>query len=130
MDFLDRLSIAPADSTLVQSQSVLFAAALFIGCTLFDAQSANHQFDELVGTVTTAVKHTMSATAAQEAPAAAKAAAPRLWTPLRVSALPQWLARPVLRSGPACYKPELAPAPQLAARKSALPAASMLALLD
>lgn len=40
MDLLDRPARSPAEDTLVQSQFVLFAAALFIGCTIFDVHSA------------------------------------------------------------------------------------------
>lgn len=69
MDFLDRLSLSPGDSTLVQSQAILFAAALFIGCTLFDAQSADRKIDQWVAPVATAAQRMTVATVQHDGPA-------------------------------------------------------------
>lgn len=132
MDPLDPATFSPTDDTLVQSQVVLFAAALFIGCTIFDVQSARIDLGKLFERGATPVTQ-QAARTPQPAAASFKASAPPatqqpfLQASLR-TATPQ-------RSAAACYRgsPQAAPASLHAWRKSpatAAPAASLIALVD
>lgn len=130
MDFLDRASLSPADGTLVQSQAILFAAALFIGCTLFDVQSTNVPIGKLLP-----FSAAGTATAAKPAPAPARPVQVRAepQRPFAKAASPYRVA--LQRTAQACNRAAgTSPAPMHAWRKTqpalTLPAASVLALVD
>ena len=68
----------------MQSQAILFAAALFIGCTLFDAQSADRHIDQWVAPVATAAQRINVATVQGGGPACYR----RDWAAASVAAKP------------------------------------------
>jgi hypothetical protein len=134
MDPLDRPTVSPTEDTLVQSQVVLFAAALFIGCTIFDVQSARIDITGLFPRDTKAATQQV-ARASQPAATPVKFQA-RSETPspfLKTVGLRTNGSSP--RAAAACYRPnpQAAPGPLHAwhkARATVAPAASLIALVD
>jgi hypothetical protein len=133
MDLLDRPTVSPTEDTLVQSQVVLFAAALFIGCTIFDVQSAKIDLGKFfpfgaTGASQQAAKSVKPTPAAIQVTARTESARPFLKTVGLRGSMPQ-------RNAAACYRatPEAVPAPLHAWRKArggTVPAASLIALVD
>ena len=133
MDLLDRPTPTATEDTLVQSQVVLFAAALFIGCTIFDVQSARIDIAKLfprgaTATTAQAARVTQPAPAPSRVTARAESQRPFLKTAGLRTGTPQ-------RTAAACYRtnPEPAPGPLHAwhkARDAVAPAASLIALVD
>jgi hypothetical protein len=133
MDLLDRPTLSATEDTLVQSQVVLFAAALFIGCTIFDVQSARIDVAKLFPRGGTPAP-TQAARVTQPGPAPSKVTAraenqrPFLKTVGLRTGTPQ-------RTAAACYRTKPEPAAgQLhawhKARGTVAPAASLIALVD
>ena len=133
MDLLDRPTLSPTEDTLVQSQVVLFAAALFIGCTIFDVQSAKIDLGKFFPFGANGVSQ-QAARTAKPTPAPVQVAA-RTESPRPFVKTVGLRAATPQPSAAACYPaaPEPTPAPLHAwhtARGATVPAASLIALVD
>lgn len=133
MDPLDRPALSPTDDTLAQSQVVLFAAALFLGCTIFDVQSARIDIASLLPRASEpATRQAVREAQPVAASFTVSAPAARQQAFLRTASLRGATAQ---RTAAACQRgtPQAAPASLHAwhkARSATAPAASLIALVD